>query len=428
MDAETRMLKGMRYSDLDERFFQTIVENIKPGAKLVQFEETSITIRGSEGVLSSFHGKETNDAFVGLKAFRLYYKCVGSKESESEKSKDIVLKVKKEGAETHNDWAKFFGTLSEEMIELHKEVMKPLGLNSTLADLHIHDLKEFPSFKAILPTTYHIIEDKERHIYAYVMDNFSSPANGYSHLNFGESPEKWSHDDVVQVLKCLANVHATFLGNTSKIPERYAPLLDTPLNHEIYEKGKPYVACLHEAIMRNKPEYFPEDILEIYIKAFDNTDKIFDVLDKAPKTLIHGDCTIRNMCQRNIKGQGQICVYDWEAAQINVPQHDFIDFMQLWLPVDASIDRWYRYLDIYRNFLKEAVILEPDQESAELQDYLEWERFKYVTDMCFLDYFMLRSQLYMSASILIKVNFVNRCKGVWHTVLRNLKHKYDFLN
>ena len=428
MSGKEVMLKGLRYSDLNAEFFQTIVDNIKPGARLTQYDETPINIESTDGILSSCHDKEVGEAIVGLKAFRLSYHSEPGTPEEKEECKDIVLKVKKEGAEMLQDWNTFFGPLDKNLKDITNEVCgNALWKNTTLCDLYSNELKQIPLFKAIMPTIYHIIDDRERHIYAYVMDNFASPVNGYSHLNMGPSAEKWTHNDVLEVLKCLANVHACFLDDTDKIPITVAQYLDPVLDMELFEKLRPYIVCHHDIVMRNRPEYFPEDILDTYSKAFANTDEIFDVLDKAPKTLTHGDCTIRNMCKRNIEGQEQICLYDWEMAKIAVPQRDFIDFMQLWLPADVTMDTWYKYLDIYRIYLQEAVALKGDASAIACKKYLEWDTFKEVTDMCFLEYFMSRSQMYMSCSILIETDYIKRCIAVWHPMLRYLKHEYAFL-
>ena len=101
--------------------------------------------------------------------------------------------------------------------------------------------------------------------------------------------------------------------------------------------------------------------------ALTNLQYIVSDLDAAPQTMIHNDCNPRNICLRKVaqtpKGhvastgcpyedQRCLCIYDWELATINVPQHDLVEFLAFTLPPSTSLEKWLHVLDFYRKHLE----------------------------------------------------------------------------
>ena len=113
------------------------------------------------------------------------------------------------------------------------------------------------------------------------------------------------------------------------------------------------------------------------------------MIESAPHTLIHNDCTPRNSCIRHAKHlpnssgpffstqHGSIsdnsdsttsaansddsvpfqdprtlCIYDWEMAAIGVPQWDVVEFLSFTLLPSASREVWLNLLEFYRQHLE----------------------------------------------------------------------------
>ena len=99
---------------------------------------------------------------------------------------------------------------------------------------------------------------------------------------------------------------------------------------------------------------------------------IMTTLSSAPQTLSHNDCNPRNMCLRlphsmyksemMLKNSNEpvipypdlrkMCVYDWELACIDVPQHDIAEFLSFVLQPSTPLSTWLELLDFYRQHLQ----------------------------------------------------------------------------
>lgn len=107
--------------------------------------------------------------------------------------------------------------------------------------------------------------------------------------------------------------------------------------------------------------------MQVMDSALANLQNIVSDLDAAPQTMIHNDCNPRNICLRRVaqtstrhgtptecpyEDQRCICIYDWELATINVPQHDVVEFLAFTLPPSTCLDKWLEVIDFYRKHLE----------------------------------------------------------------------------
>ena len=91
-------------------------------------------------------------------------------------------------------------------------------------------------------------------------------------------------------------------------------------------------------------------------------------------TLSHNDCNARNICLHLSKSQqddanstetsntqatftpfdapSTMCLYDWELATIDVPQHDVAEFLAFVLEPTAGLPAWLDLIEFYRQHLQ----------------------------------------------------------------------------
>ena len=96
-------------------------------------------------------------------------------------------------------------------------------------------------------------------------------------------------------------------------------------------------------------------------KAIDSMDELWKIFDSFPKTLIQNDCNPRNICIRKVatdqsansdEDPRQMCIYDWEVARIDVPQHDLAEFLAFVLPPECPIQRRMEMIEYYIEMLQ----------------------------------------------------------------------------
>jgi len=102
--------------------------------------------------------------------------------------------------------------------------------------------------------------------------------------------------------------------------------------------------------------------LEMTTQAIDSSDAMWKIFDSFPQTLIHNDCNPRNICIRKADSPQstggshddprRMCIYDWELARIDVPQHDLAEFLAFVLQPDTSLHKRMELIEYYITMLE----------------------------------------------------------------------------
>ena len=99
----------------------------------------------------------------------------------------------------------------------------------------------------------------------------------------------------------------------------------------------------------------------------DKLDRLWQVIDSFPHTMVHYDFTPRNVCLRkhnlhednhssvfitNNKLCRVSCIYDWEMATIHAPQHDVVEFLAFVLPAKCDVTTRTKLVRFYQTQLE----------------------------------------------------------------------------
>ena len=82
----------------------------------------------------------------------------------------------------------------------------------------------------------------------------------------------------------------------------------------------------------------------------------------AKNCLIHNDFNPRNFTLIGNAPQQQICVFDWELACIDLPQHDLAELLCFTLPANTTAAQLIDYVEQHRLELARVTHIEIDQE------------------------------------------------------------------
>lgn len=100
------------------------------------------------------------------------------------------------------------------------------------------------------------------------------------------------------------------------------------------------------------PEWFAPRDMEHFRATIYSMPEWYGEIDSMPKTLIHNDFNPRNICFRKTSSGPQLCVYDWELATINLPQHDLAELLTMTLQPDTTDEEVTRYVEYHRKALE----------------------------------------------------------------------------
>ena len=285
---------------------------------------------------------------------------------------------------------------------------KRYGGKIDLLGCHVRELAVYQQqderFVRYVPEVYGIYQNDEREIYLLVLERLC-------HMELMDSADDvsgWTHDHIIAALDGIADIHSIWLGREEEL--RRQPWLSYPPTAERMQAVSPFWDLLAVQAHEEFPEWFEASDLDRFRRILADLPQWWQALDQMPKTLIHNDFNPRNLAFRPTPEGRRLCVYDWELATLNVPQHDVAELLIFVLDEHVALDDLQRYVEHHRQALEQASgqALDPD---------LWWEGFRCAAK----DLLINRVAMYTMAHAAKHYEFMER---VYRT-LRRVLHVID---
>ncbi|KAI1316677.1 hypothetical protein EDD11_009633 [Mortierella claussenii] len=197
---------------------------------------------------------------------------------------------------------------------------------------------------------YNVLRNDAQQLYALCLEYLNPAMGNVSHMNStNQALECWSSDNIHLVLRDLASFHAQFLGQEDRVMGM--SFLENP-TRDIMKVLRPAYEAMVRTNRKNEPGLFSKDLSDAMLEFLKHSDEHWALLERSPRTLIHGDFNTRNICLRVDPSTGAqtLCAYDWELACCHVPQRDVVEFLSFVLP-PGSLE-WSHYIEYHRLALK----------------------------------------------------------------------------
>ena len=217
---------GFRESDLNTDFFKRIVDGLDPGSGLVNWTEHEFD-SGSNGIITALLGDQSSvgdKRILGFRCFTLEYTDTNLDQSrlKQTRQKTVVLKSKATGRKIAEIFRDACRALGGDIARGYDQYYQQMGLlNGEHRDVLTLTV-DVPQLSAIRPTIHHHVYEPDREVFVYVMDDFRSKQ--YTHLDAVD--KVWSQQEIADVLRGMAGLHARFHGRTSDVPTELAKWLD----------------------------------------------------------------------------------------------------------------------------------------------------------------------------------------------------------
>ena len=343
-------VKGLQNVHITFSLFQKVGHKL--GMCLKSWEKLDIGIGGSVASVLVSQEKAAKQIY-GHHAFELRGTPL-DKSASDEMSVRVVLRSK--GLD--EDWAEAEAEFGRQCSEEEGDAM--VQALCFIKGTHRRDLEfartcmEGAWFSSFMPDVYYVAtkEDIAQERNFFVMELLGG--DGFCQFNAIEGANgigSWTKKDVNLVLSGIARFHAYYLNRLDLLPSGIIDLLQDGL-HCLASSEKFGVLVTH----RNKerfPDIYTKEESEILRKYLMNLSKILKKLERYPKTVCHNDFNPRNVCLRlePTPDKSHLCIYDWEAAYIHVPQHDIAEFLMFTLPESTTEEEILTYLEYYRQRL-----------------------------------------------------------------------------
>ena len=148
---------------------------------------------------------------------------------------------------------------------------------------------------------------------------------------------------VFPMIDAIAQFHARYYGDNSCVKALgincYTP--------DDYRRTRSCIKRMFASLNAENFEVFGKDKLEQINRFIDNIHTEFAIVEKR-RTLTHNDYSVRNICLKD----GPICIYDWELACFQNPEHDIAELL-ISVMHDMTESEIITALDYYRKKLSE---------------------------------------------------------------------------
>lgn len=295
------------------------------------FALTELGDAGAQGVLSRYE-PSTREAIVGHRVLAIRWTLRGV-----EREDRLVIKSKVPGATIRRRLENVYRRIDPRLAELQRR-LDP----SILDDVHTRELQIYaldrPGLRSVTPAIHHIWLDPEAQIFAVVMELLED----VRHAATLDDLDVWQPDDIEPAICQIARVHGEHLGEGSvAAPPPYLVPFDRLHNARLLE--------YQGALLAYNAAAFPDLFDAVRVRKLESllasAPKRHREIAKRPLTLIHGDFTPRNVCLRpprdarprpprdmrrpadDAPDDLRLCAYDWELAQVHLPQRDICEFL-----------------------------------------------------------------------------------------------------
>jgi NADP-dependent 3-hydroxy-3-methylglutaryl-CoA reductase len=215
---------------------------------------------------------------------------------------------------------------------------------------HIRELEmaqlDDPRFTSITPEFLAVWRDDTHAAYLIVMEYLEN----VSHLNSVKQPQIWKPEHIGAALRDIARFHSMYLGREEELKQ--LEWLDIPTAPMMQEMASLWEAVLHHNA-KQFPAVFTPSRVALLSKGIQRMAVLWREIEASPRTLIHNDFNLRNVCLRRTGNDFRLCAYDWELATVHLPQRDVCEFLSFVLPPGTPRAVRLGYVDGYRHALEE---------------------------------------------------------------------------
>ena len=405
---------GFHQSHLTDKLFRDILQGIDPEAVLLSWSEIAIEAQDAFG--TSLMSNRYKSRIIGFIAFLLKYR---NKETSEIQEAKVVLKSKPTGQEFLNLVLPF---ISQETSNAWKNQLQQFGHPET----HYKELKciNISTMQAVMPDIFWSWEDEENEIFVFAME-YIDECN-FTHLNTINCKELWTKDDIITVLQGLAHVHANNYERMENIPSDAHKFIDDKMAQDPLQWMANWEALMEE-VCDISATLKPTKTYNVLLALNRVYDQVFEIMKTSPKTIVHYDLSIKNLCLRKqaSAGKQKLCMYDWEFAAKAPPQLDVAHFLGSLFDEKTSIKTWQYYLEVYLAALTAELRKEErDDEFAKHLSLSEFTKVTKVFDMCLIErlYFFLMCRICVQDK-----TWPDTCLYACLKYLKSVSGNYSFL-
>ena len=324
--GRNRPVKPFSEADLVPDLFQSGLQRVLADDSVEVTAVTPVEDVELGGSLLSDMTRPTAGRLVGQLPRRLQYSSLRSGPTH----RDVLVRIKPLDQEVLLMTHLVASMCGSRLGELHRRFAQ----HSSIAGCHVRELGLYqqtdPRFTRHAPALYQVLRDDARELYVLVLELLRDVELKDS----ADDLRGWTLPHVEAAVRGIAEVHSIWYG-------REAALRQEPWLGEVVDSGaRASMAELWSEALDHAAAEFPDwyglPDRRLHQRLVSSLPDWCRELEQMPRTLIHGDFNPRNLAFRREPSGLRLCAWDWELAELQVPQRDLAELLSFVLPADVA--------------------------------------------------------------------------------------------
>ncbi|MEL6536955.1 MAG: phosphotransferase, partial [Bacteroidota bacterium] len=363
-------------AQLNTSFIRQGLHASLPAAQLTEATRADVS-HMEDGILMGL-AHTVSRKVLGFHRFQLHWQ-----DSSTPLPKDLLIKSKPLGHEAVEGLHVMASAVDPELAHLllaHQDSLEYARTHLKEIQLyqHIHQLG-----LGITPTYYGHLCLPQQEVYMLFQEYL--PPGQVRLMDSQNEPEQWDPASIRKALDAIHRAHRSI--QPSQLPA--VPPFDVQAAHPLYAR---FVQIIQEEY-QDTALAGASQMLSSWLQ---------DLQAGAASTgvdrcVIHNDFNPRNVALRS---NGQICIYDWELATLNLPQRDVVEFLSFVLPPDFSPAQLQQHLRYH---------------TQQWADRYTQQQVQAALRYALKEYVITRLLFYLTGRIVVDFGFAER---VFRTALR----------
>jgi NADP-dependent 3-hydroxy-3-methylglutaryl-CoA reductase len=281
---------------------------------------------------------------LGLLPMELRYRTGSGEEG----TRQVLVKIKPVDEEVILMGTRMAGMCNAMLAQAYNRFKHHLGaVNCHVKEHGIYSQTD-PRFTSHFPVIYDAHADPKREAFVLVMELLRDVVL----MDTENDPGSWSSSAIEAAIRGAADFHSVWLGREEELTRQ--PWLGPVMTAKQMTEMLPLWEALGVHAHEEFPEWLTHDNLTYHRTLVNTVPRWWEDLERLPRTLIHNDFNLRNICMRETDGGLRLCAFDWELATLHIPQHDIAELLCWVLPPECDKKEYEHYIELHRRALMEA--------------------------------------------------------------------------
>ncbi|WP_084611119.1 phosphotransferase [Zooshikella ganghwensis] len=307
--GRNRPIKFLRKEELTPAFFQEHMGELFNTLEHIEISEAPCH---AESIVCRLTAEHTTK-FLGLLPAKLYFQ-------HQHQPLQVMLKIKP----TDEEAIHTLRTLAQFCDPRLAEEIKRAGGTTFFKGCHQREMQLYQlndsRFTSIAPQCFGQYQNQSREIFLLALEWLDS----LTLMNTVDDLAGWHESHIMAAITGIAEFHSLFLGQERQVFDQFNICA---MNQTTMVQLQPLWRLLQNHGLSEFPEWFSEQDQQQLQLILENLPMWWGILDRQPKTLIHGDFNPRNLAFRQTNNQLKLCAWDWELATWHLPQRDCVELL-----------------------------------------------------------------------------------------------------